>query len=92
MTAEAVEFWAILGVGVSLLSAGVTLGGFVLAGQRSIRADLATAAADREGIRADLHALGERVARIEGALWGASSASLARSLASREHQSAAAPH
>ncbi len=51
------ETLAILGLGVGLFVAF-----------RSLRADLRAAAVDRAGIRSDIHALAERVARIEGAL------------------------
>ncbi len=59
------EVIAILGVGVSL---GVGLGGLIVSGQRSLRAGLEAASAERASIRQDLHLLAERVARIEGAL------------------------
>lgn len=56
---------------LSILGVGVGLAALVIGGQRSIRADLRTglaaASAERQAIRTDLHALAERVARLEGA-------------------------
>ena len=64
VSAEAV---AIVGVGVALLAVLVplilSLHGRVVAEVRDLRADVAD-------VRRDLHALAERVARIEGALTG----------------------
>ncbi len=59
------EVIAILSVGATL---GVGLGGLIISGNRSLRAGLEAATAERASIRQDLHALAERVARIEGAL------------------------
>ena len=50
---------------IAILAVGISLAGLLLA----VRADLRT-------IRADLHGLAERVARIEGALWGGQPARL----------------
>ena len=47
------EVIAIIGVGGATLGVGVSLAALIVSGQRAIRADL--------------HSLGERVARLEGA-------------------------
>ena len=56
---------------LSILGVGVGLAALVIAGQRTLRADLraglAAASAERQAIRTDLHSLAERVARLEGA-------------------------
>ncbi len=54
------ELIAVLGVGIAVLGVGASLAALIVGGQRSIRSELAA-------IRADLHVLGERVARLEGA-------------------------
>ncbi len=59
------EVIAILSVGATV---GVGLGGLIISGNRSLRAGLEAATVERASIRQDLHALAERVARIEGAL------------------------
>ena len=48
---------------LSVVGVGVALAAIIVNGQRAIRAELAS-------VRADLHTLGERVARIEGQLAG----------------------
>lgn len=57
---------------IAILAVGVSLAALLIPGQRAIRAELreglAAATAERAAIRADLHALGERVARLEGAV------------------------
>ena len=63
--------------GIAILAVGVSLAARIVSGQRSFCADLAaglaTASAERSAIRADLaalrgdlHALAERIARLEG--------------------------
>ena len=51
---------AILGVGVGLLGAWAGLAALLISGQRALHAEI-------RGVRADLHALSDRVARLEGA-------------------------
>ena len=46
----------------------MSLAALMVSGQRSLRSGLEAATAERASIRQDLHALAERVARIEGAL------------------------
>ncbi len=53
---------------IAILAVGVSLAALIVSGQRSLRSGLEAATAERASIRQDLHALAERVARIEGAL------------------------
>ena len=64
---------------IVILTIGMSLAGLMFTGQRVLRAEiqtvrtelregLAAAAAERAVIRNDIHALAERVARLEGAV------------------------
>ena len=66
-TAEAT---AIAGVGVALLMVAIGYLAPLRTDLRDMRADLAALRGDVADVRTDLHGLGERVARIEGALTG----------------------
>ena len=52
---------------IAILAVGVSLAALIVSGQRSLQAELAAASLERQAIRQDLHALAERVARLEGA-------------------------
>ena len=74
------EFVAILGVGAGILGVGVSLAAVLLANQRSFRTEM-IARLDRMDGRFDrmeqaIRGLSDRVARIEGALWGRSAPGL----------------
>ena len=55
---------------LSVIGVGVALAAIILNGQRAFRVEIAGLRGEIAGLRGDLHALGERVARIEGQLSG----------------------
>ncbi len=61
----------VIAIIVSVVAVGVSLAALILRSLGSLRAELRTgldaATAERQAIRSDVHAIGERVARIEGA-------------------------
>lgn len=64
----------VIAIITSVITVGVSLAALILQGLRSIRTELTqvragldAATVERQAIRSDLHALGERVARLEGA-------------------------
>ncbi len=64
----------VIAIIVSVVAVGVSLAALILQGLKSLRGDLAelrtgldAATVERQAIRSDLHAIGERIARLEGA-------------------------
>ena len=64
----------VIAIIISVVTVGVSLAALILRGLKSLRGDLAevrtgldAATAERQAIRSDLHAIGERIARLEGA-------------------------
>ncbi len=64
----------VIAIIISVVTVGVSLAALILQGLKSLRGDLAevrtgldAATVERQAIRSDLHAIGERVARLEGA-------------------------
>ena len=64
------EATAIAGVGVALVAALIGYLAPIRTDVRDLRTDLSALRNDVANVRTDLHGLGERVARIEGALAG----------------------